>query len=507
MTNSTRILFNTISQYFRTVVNVILALYATRFVLEALGANQYGIYTLVGGIVSMMSFFTNALTQTTQRYLSYNSSIPNHIILKSYFFNSLLIHLSLGVLLLILFFSIFPLLFSGFLNIAPELLPQAKIVFITIVLMLFVALLTSPFRATLISHENIIYLSIIDIFDGIFKLLIAISLFSFQDNRLSWYSVFLLSISFFNLISIGVYSTLKYNESKSFSIKLFDKRKIKELTSFAGWTMYGMLCLFGRIQGLSVVLNKFFGTIVNAAYGISLQVNSAIGAVSGSLQTAIAPQLIKAEGDSKRAKMIAISETGCKMSFFLISIVGVPIIFNMPFILKIWLGNVPEYASFFCSILIVSNIIDQLTVGFNSSLNAVGKIKYNHLIVNSLKLTTVIIIAILLYLNVSIYIAITSYVLIELVGCILRLLICSKYTTLSILSYFNHVIIRMLAPTFFICIGYRLSSPYVNSLWTLILIVMCVSLLYAILTYVVGLTPNERIAIKHIFCNANRNTK
>lgn len=495
MNNHTRVLVNTLAQYFRTGVNVILALYATRLVLEALGSNQYGIYTLVGGIVSMLSFFTNALTQTTQRYLSYNSTSGNIPVLKSYFLNSLLIHLLLGCLLAVVLCLLAPFLFSGFLNIEPAYLGQARIVFWGIVGMLFISMMTSPYRAVLISHENIVYLSFVDIIDGVLKLVIALVLFHIAEDRLIWYVVLLFGISLFNLFSISIFSVVRYRESRITRLKGISSKKIKELTSFAGWTLYGMLCLFGRIQGLAIVLNKFFSTVVNAGYGIALQVNSAIGSVSGALQTAIAPQLIKAEGENNHEQMIKISEMCCKISFILISIIGIPLIFNIDLILKVWLDEVPSYAGFLCIILIVSNIIDQLTVGFNSSLNAVGKIKYNHLIVNSLKLLTVVLVAILLFFKVEIYWAMPTYILIEVIGSILRVRICAKYTHLSIKGYCVNVLMKMLVPTAILVFGYYVLKGFEQTLVGFLICLVVMTIIYVGLIYMLGLTQQEKMML------------
>jgi len=496
--NSTTILVNTLAQYIRTGANVVLSLYATRLILEALGSNQYGIYTLVGGIVSMISFFTNALTTTTQRYLSYNTSKQNIEILKSYFFNSLIIHVFFGTILLGVLLIVQPLLFSGFLNIDPQFINAAKDVFLAVVFMLFIAMLTSPYRAILISRENIVYLSFVDVCDGILKLIIGFSLFYFEENRLIWYAILMTSVSIFNLLSLSLYSIIRFPESRAFKIYYISRIKIKELTFFAGWTIYGTLCLFGRVQGVAIVLNKFFSTTVNAAYGISLQINSALGAISSALQTAIAPQLIKSEGASNRDKMLMLSETGCKISFILLSIVGFPIIFNIDYVLVLWLGKVPEYSSFFCIILILSNLVDQLTIGFISSMNAIGKIKSYNLIINTLKLSTTFILAILLYLGIPLKIAFFSYVIIEAIGSAIRLILCHNATGLKIGSYISRVLCRLFIPTLVIIFANWTIGIFTTVLWSKILFVFAATTLYLGVIYWIGLNTSEKAIINSL---------
>ena len=498
MQNSTRIVVNTLAQYFRTATNVILSLYATRLVLEALGSNQYGIYTLVGGIVSMLTFFTNALTSTTQRYLSYNSVLNDSTIQKGYFFNSVIIHIVFGGLLLGCLFGVQPFLFDGFLNIDSAYLTDAKLVYATIAAMLIIAMLTSPYRAVLVSRENIVYLSFVDILDGVFKLLIAILLFYIDNDRLVWYATLTMLISLFNFIAIGLFAIIKYPESKVFNFKLIDKKKITDLTSFAGWTIYGTLCLFGRVQGVAIVINKFLSTVANASYGIALQVNAALSSVSGALQTALAPQLIKSEGESNRERMLKLSQTGCKISFFLLSLIGIPLIFNMNSILELWLGKLPLYSGFFCIILILSNLADQLTVGFNSSINAVGKIRKYHLTVNTLKFITPFVIALSLWLGCSIFFSFSIYLIIETFSSFIRLTQCKSLCGLNLKVYFKRVIIRLILPTIILCSLYFIGSVIHFSVWIFLIEFIAFSSVYIIIFYKNGLCPDEKQTVQSL---------
>lgn len=498
MNNKTKIIVNTLAQYIRTGANVILTLYATRLVLEALGSNQYGIYTLVGGIVSMLSFFTNALTTTTQRYLSYHQEQNNLELLRSYFFNSVAIHAFFGGILAILLFVTQPLLFSGFLNIEPEFLETSKWVYIIIVLMLFIAMMTSPFRAVLIARENIFYISIVDIIDGVFKFLIGFCLFYFASDRLIWYAILMGCVSVFNLLAMAIYSIWRFPESRNLKFQHLSKYKIKELTGFAGWTIYGTLCLFGRVQGIAIVLNKFFNTVVNAAYGVAQQISSALTAVSGALQTAIAPQLIKSEGANNRDKMLRLSIIGCKVSFILMTLIGLPIIFYIKFVLKLWLTDVPQYTAYLSIMLVVSNLVDQLTIGFNQTMNAIGKVKLLNLSVNTLKFMTVFILPLLLWLGIRLELALVSYVVIELLGSVIRVIICHKTAGLNIRYYSEDILLRLCVPTLAITILYYISSSFVTDLWSRLFAIVLISLIYLAIIYIMGLDKDEKSMIHNL---------
>ncbi len=496
---------NTLSQYGRTIVNVLCSLFATRLVLQALGDNDFGIYSLVAGIVSMLSFLTNALTTTTQRYLSFNFREDSLTTRRGYYINSLFIHFIFGLITVVLLLGALYFLFNGFLNIEQQNIHASKIVYVSMVIMLFIALMTSPYRSVLLSHENIIYLSIVDICDGLLKLLIAVLIFSFENDRLIWYAYLMTGISLFNIIAIGLYATIKYNECKELRLSYFSKAKMKELSSFAGWTIYGTLCLFGRVQGIAIILNKFLNTAVNAAYGISIQVNAALNSISSALQTSLAPQLIKAEGNGNRELMFRLSEFGCKAGYILMSMVAFPIIFDINGILQFWLGEYPPYTAYFCVILIVSNLFDQMTGGLGTVLNAVGNIRNYTITINTLKLMTTFIIAVLLYFGVSLYIAFSTYVLIEIFGCIIRIGFCHINAELSIYSYITNVVLKLLFPTIIVIVIYLCLSNIEFSLVKLICKFISASSIYAICLFKYSLTEKERNIVSSIYYRLIKN--
>ncbi len=500
MKASIRLATNTISQYIRTGANIVLSLISTRLVIDCLGANDYGIYVLIAGIVSMLSFLSNTLTTTTQRYLSYNESKNDIALQREYFINSLAVQVGLGISLIILFIALYPFFFSGFLNIATDRLEASKLVYMLVVIMLFISLFSSPYRAVLITHENIVYISIIDVVDGILKLIIAYALYYFDGNRLIWYSVLTAFISIFNLCALFVYSYIKYEECNFFSLSLIDKKKIKELTSFASWTAYGTLCLFGRIQGISIILNKFFNTSVNAGYGIALTVNSALLSISGALQTALSPQVVTAEGANNRDKMMSLAQIGCKINFILIAAVGIPILFNINYILTLWLKVIPPYTAFFCMILILSNIVDQLSVGYGIAINAMGRIRKFHLIVNTIKFSTVLIIGILMSCGMKLQTVFYFYLLIEMICCILRVVICFSYANYSIIEFFIKILFKLIPSTLVLTGIYWFCSIFIQKSLLILLGEICIATcIYIALVFAFSLSNNEKIVVRGMF--------
>ena len=308
MTNSQRIIVNTIAQYTRTIINVCLSLYSTRLILSALGQNDFGVYSVVAGVVAMLSFVTNALVITTQRYLSYHHGRNDMSQVRKVFGNSWLLHLFIGIVVVAILSSIGPWITQNFLNIEDARRGAALFVYFAAVAMVLLSFITAPIRALFIARENIVYTSFVDVLDGVLKLSIAILLSKITYDHLIAYSGLLTGISIFNLLAFAVYAAIKFPEFHLPKLQELDKEYMKGLSNFAGWTIYSTGCVIARNQGISVVLNLFYGTIVNSAYGIAMQVSGAVQFVSTSIVNAMNPQIMKAEGAGDRNKMIKLCE-------------------------------------------------------------------------------------------------------------------------------------------------------------------------------------------------------
>ena len=381
MEASKRIIVNTIVQYGKSVVNICLSLYSTRLVLDALNISDYGIYSVVGGVVSILGYLTNSLVVTTQRYLSYHQGAADNEQVRKVFANSLLIHLMFGVAICLILLPLENLLINHFLNIDPLRMQAAGAVYVTMVFMLFATVMTSPFKALLIAHENIVYISVIEVIDGVLKLVLALSLAFIGLDKLVFYAIGMTSVITFNLLAYIVYDYFKYEESHyRLGKKNYDKAIIRQLLGFAGWTTYGMVAGICQSQGLTVVFNKFFGTTINAAFGIGTQVNGAVRFVSTSILNAMNPQIMKAEGSHDREKMLSLAGKESKFSTALMMIISIPVMIELPDILAFWLKVVPPYTTTFCRALMLAFVVDQMTLGLHAANQATGKLKYYSLL-------------------------------------------------------------------------------------------------------------------------------
>lgn len=306
MTSTERIAINTLAQHIRSIVNTLLVLYSTRLVLQALGVDDFGIYSLVGGVIMMLGFITNAMLVTTQRNLAYHYVNSDENGVRRMFSNCLVLHIALAALMSLVMLVLEPIIFGGsLLNIAPYRVPVARVVYEVMVLSVVLSMLAAPYRGAIFARERIVYVSLIDVLDGVMKLLLAIWLTCASGDRLLFYSWLMCGIMAFNLVAFAIYALKTFGECRVMpSRKHFDMSIQKQLVGFSGWTLYSTGCIIGRTQGVAVIFNRFFGTALNAAYGIAMQVVNAVQFVAQAVVNAMMPQIVMAEGRKDKRKCL-----------------------------------------------------------------------------------------------------------------------------------------------------------------------------------------------------------
>lgn len=492
MKSSTRVIVNTCAQYTRSIINLVLSLYSTRLILHALGVDDYGIFTLIAGVVSMLAFMTNAMVTTTQRFMSYHQTKSTLKEQQKIFSNSVLMHVLFGFAIIVLLEIVGFFLFEGFLNIPHNRIVAAKTVYQCAIMMIILSFIAAPFKALLISYENIVYISIIDVLDGVLKVGIALILLSISHDKLVLYGILMIAIYLANFLAFMIYDFRKYETCIIPKWKYFNKDYFKSMGSFVVWQLYSTGCVIGRTQGVALVLNRFFGTVINAAYGIALQVSGAVNFISSSLVTAINPQIIKAEGSGNRDKMFQLAEVASKFSFLLLAMVVMPLLFILPVILKFWLGEVPEDSVLFCRVILITGLVDQITYGLITANQAIGNIRPYTLTVNTIKVLTVPTLWLLLFFGIKIESAIWIYAAFELI-CALTRLPFLKYTGgLNISKFVKNVFGRLVIPSTFLILGYYLLHTYSTHLVIYPLGIIFITLIYFFLIYKFALNKSEQ---------------
>lgn len=498
MDPSKRVIVNTLAQNIRSLLNIGLSLYSARIVLDALGESDYGIFSLVGGVIAMLGFVTNAMVVSTQRHLSFLYGQKDSNGVRAMFSTGLLLHICFGLLLVLAFVAAEPIVFqSGILKIEPSRLQMANLIYYILIVSLFVSFVTAPYRALFIARENIVYISIVDVLDGILKLGLVFILYEISSDRLVAYALIVTSISLFNFAALAGYGKMKYQECCLIP-KIFDMKMMKQMSNFAGWTIYSTGCIVGRTQGFAIVLNHFFGEIINSAYGIAMQVTGAVQYVAQSIQNAISPQIFKAEGTGDRTQMFAKAEIASKFSFLLMAIVVIPLVWEMPTILECWLKAVPDYATVFCQYVLIAALIDQLTIGLGIANQAIGKIRNYSLVINTTKILTLPIAWFCLSKGFPVISTMWCYLGMEILCTIIRVPFLKYTAGLSVSHFMAHVIVPVVLPVITLLVSCFLLTQYIQMEYRFIFtILVSVSLCIPVIWYS-ALGKNERRVVCEI---------
>ena len=499
MTPSQRVIINTIAQYSRTTITMLLSLYTVRIVLSSLGQDDFGIYTLVAGCVSMLGFITNSLIRTTQRFVNYYQGKEDMDSLKNVFNNCLIVHLFIGILVVLVFEFATPFFFGGFLNISEDRISAAKFIYQCTVAMLFMTITMSPFKALLVSHENIVYISAVEVLDSVIKVLLVVLMSISSYDKLILYGVIMLTLQIVNFYAYAIFCYTKYEECVIPRIKGFNFLFFKDLIGFAGWQIYGVACNIGRDQGTSIVLNRSYGTSINAGWGLGVQLAGFSQVLSGAIVNAMSPQIVKSEGSGDRQRTLWLSNILSKVEFFLISIVGIPIFFEAPKILQLWLGEYPDYTVFFCRMFIAAFIVDAMSIGLTHVNNAIGNIKKYIIIMNTPKFLMLFIVILIVYKGWSVLWIGYMYVAVEFVCAMIRVPLIKEQAGLDVKDFYVNVILNELFP-FFVCVGVCtiIISILPESMSRLFLTIAATILIYSFSVYFIGLTKREKDIILNI---------
>ncbi len=446
MTASNKILINTGILYGRMLLTICISLYSTRLVLHELGSIEYGIFNLVAGIIAILSFLNTALAGATQRFLSFYHNSEDLFKRRQIFKNSVLLHFIIAIVIVLSLQIAGLFLFDGFLNIPKDKIIIAKNVFHLMSGTVFFTIVAVPFSALLNAYENMLAIAIINIIETLFKLAIALLLSIVVDNKLNLFAMLTGGLSILVTAAYIIYCSLKYVECSNKGSFTLDKSITSELVFFAGWNLFGTVCLLARTQGLAILLNIFFGTVVNSAYGIATQVAAQVSFFALTLLQAINPQIVKSEGNKDRIRMLRLSMIASKFGFYLLALLAIPCIIEMSGLLTFWLKNVPQHSTTFCILILVGSLINQTTVGMQSALQAIGKIRLYQIVVGSLLLMNLPLAYLFLKYGYPAYSVLIGYVLIEVLACIARLYFTHKYAGLIISEYVNKVLFKIILP-------------------------------------------------------------
>lgn len=376
-TSNKRIAKNTMYLYLRMLVIMLVTLYTSRIVLQELGVDDYGVYMVVGGVVSLFSFLNNSMTASTQRYLNYEMGGAGHDSprLRTIFSTSLTIHLCIAAAVVILCETIGLWFVNTQLVVPGGKMTATNIVYQTTVLGFCITIMRVPFNAAIIAHERMGIYAVMSLAEAVLQLGCAFLLVAIAGgSRLAIYGCLVLGVQF--LIATG-YTWICMRRFKECTLKpARDPKLFREMSGFAGWNMLGSIAWVARGQGAGLILNVFFGPALNAAKGIADQVTHAVHSLTTNFMTAVNPQLTKSYASGRIDEMELLAYRGIKFSCMLIWILALPIIISVDSILSIWLTTVPAYAPLFLVLILIDCFAGTLFGNpLMTSMSATGRIR------------------------------------------------------------------------------------------------------------------------------------
>ena len=356
-------------------ITVFISLYTTRIILSSLGASDFGIFNIIGGAIVMLGFLNSTMSNASQRFMSYEEGRGNIFSKRKVFNISLVLHFFVSIFtLLLLLIAMYP-LFNGVLTIDPSRIFAAKVVYISLIISTAITILNVPYDAVINAHEDMLYYSIVGVIESLLRLFIAIICLYSRTDKLIIYGVLMAILPVISFAIMASYCHAKYEECKIAIAKYYDYQLIKNIVSFSGWNFLTAISSLLSAQGIGIVLNHFYGTVLNAAQGIAQQLNGQLSSFSLNLMKALNPVIVKNAGSGNVISMNHIALVGCKYSTYLILLFAVPFMFEMSFILKIWLKEVPEWTQTFCIMQIIVTVLCQMTHSIATSIYAQGNIK------------------------------------------------------------------------------------------------------------------------------------
>lgn len=486
-----RIAKNTLFLYFRMMLTMSISLYTSRIVLNTLGVKDFGIYNVVGGVVVLFSFLNNAMSIATQRFISFELGKNNIDETKRVFGMSMTIHICIVMFIILLAETGGLWFLNTQMNFPAERMKAVNWVYQFSLITTCIGIIQVPYYASIIAHEKMSFYAYIGMGEAIFKLLIAFILTHTSYDKLKLYSILTC------LIAFCIFSFYKYYCNKKIQTSIYhffwDQNLFKKILSFSGWSLTGGIVTVGATQGVNVLLNIFNGVVVNAAMGISNQVNGAIYGFVANFQSAFNPQIVKLYAVKKKEELERLICRAAKFSFLLLFLLAFPIILNIDFVLYIWLKKNVPYASTFCILIIFFSFIEALAAPLWTAIQATGNIKKYQLVLAPAIGLNVLLSYIFLKMKYSPEIVLEIKVLVNILCLGIRLYFIKNIINLYV--FFREVLLRILyililtLPLIFI-------FHYYEDGWKkLIISTVSFCFLMIFLIYFIGLNKMEKIFI------------
>ena len=491
-----RVAKNTLALYFRMAFLVIVSLYTVRIVLQVLGSEDYGLNNVVGGFVGLFGFFTGTMLLAAQRYFAVNLATRDWEKLNTNFSVILFILLGFSFIVLLLAETVGLWFVTTQLVIPAERMTAAVVVYQASIVGFILMLVAAPLTALLVADENLSVYAFVSIFEGVAKLLIVYALLVVNMDKLILYALMQLGISF---IVQGFYLWYCRQKYPQLQLKLCrDKTIYRGVFSYIHWNMIGATATILNGQGVNIMMNLFFGPVINAARGIAFQVNSVVVSFAQNFMRAVDPQIVKSYAMKDYSKFNFLMITSAKLAYYLLFLFALPLLLNIHYVLDVWLGQPPEQTYLFVTLALIDALLLNITDPISTGVSAVGKVKWYQIIVGGLNLLVMPLAYAALCVWELPWVPFAVSIVITFTGGFLRMLTFRRVYAFNMWYYIRQVYVPIACVTIFSCC---VCQPFFSNASCFIILlqnsILCVGVI-GFFIYLVGLTRQERKIILQI---------
>lgn len=492
MNDNKRIILNTGVLYAKLILTIIIGLICSKYILSALGAEDYGLYSVVGGIVTFMNVIGTTMVSVSYRYIAVElgkgeQGNPNRVYNTVY-----VIHLLIALLLIVVGETLGLIYVNNFLNVLSEKIADAQFVLHISLITTAISVMSVPSNGLIIARERFLFTSLIEIGCAFLKLGMVIWLVYFMGNRLRAFALIMAFLTILTRLAYMLYCRknepiiVKWNLNKRW-------RDYKEIFGFAWWSLFGATAVMGKEQGAAMIINYFFGTALNASFGLAAQVNRYILIFTRTLNQAAVPQIMKNYGGGNVSRSMSIVYTITRITSLIMMLIIIPLAFCMEDVLKIWLNTVPEYTSIFATWMLINGFVMALGSGFDPCIQSTGKIRKNELGYGLINLLLLPIMFVLYRMGYPPYVNVIIMPFLALFTRLFQIYILSEQTKFSFATYFSISIMPVLLTLIFSIFPiWGLRSLFSNSVLHTILF-FCLAVLWTIISiWLVGVKNNEK---------------
>lgn len=443
--NSRKIAKNSIIMYVRMLVTIGISLYISRLVLLLLGVSDFGLYNLIGGVVTLLGFLNSAMASATQRYLSFYIGVGDKIKLRNVFRAVYTIHLIIALILLVVAEIVGPWFVVNHLNISEVRIETALVVFHLSVVTLIFTVVRVPFNAALLAKEDIRVYAGLSVIEVLLKLCFVWVMQFIDFDKLILYS----SVLLFTSIIVFCFNFLFVRRKYFFcSVKISQERAVLvELSQYTSWNLLGTSSSIGSIQGINILLNIFYGTIVNASRGIAFQVQSMARLFVSNFQLAVNPQIVKSYAAKDSKYLFSLIYLSSKLSFILLLFIGIPLVVETEYILDLWLVKVPKYSIVFTRLIVINVLIDSISGPLMTAIHATGDVKKYQILISIILILNLPVSYVLFVLKMEPQSAFCVNICLTMVALFVRLFLLKKQIKLDVLLFLNKVLKPILVVT------------------------------------------------------------